>query len=140
PLSTRVRPKADVERIGHLSEAVSQTGSLPASASASECLAAAESLLLEELPRSLSTLSPAVPASLLTFNAAGRVLGKLATGSELQTVLRGVPHNPTTEMDLALWALAQEVQADPTLVQLVRETPPAQLAEDYREGRLPFRL
>ena len=31
---------------------------------------------------------------------------------ELQTVLRGLPHNVTTEMDLELWRLAQRIRAD----------------------------
>jgi len=139
-LSALLRPPAEWRRMRRLSNQVSQLGSLPASASASERLAAVERLLLEELPRMLSIIGPAVPTSLLTFNAAGRVLGKLATTSELQTVLRGVPHNPTTEMNLALWVLAQQVQADLALVRLVRETPAARLAEDYQEVRLPTPL
>src|SRR5689334_9311327 len=32
---------------------------------------------------------------------------------ELQTVLRGLPNNITTEMDMAMWALAQEIRRDP---------------------------
>ncbi len=44
---------------------------------------------------------------LLAYNLAGRLLDDLATPDELQSVLRGLPHNPTTEMDLALWDLAR---------------------------------
>jgi pyruvate,water dikinase len=67
-------------------------------------------------------------------------LGNLATADERRTVLRGLPHNTTTEMDLALWALAQEMREDPILSQLVRETPPKRLARDYRSGTLPPKL
>ena len=52
-------------------------------------------------------------------------------------MLRGLPHNPTTEMDLALWALAREVGADPAAARAVRETPPERLARDYHSGDLP---
>ena len=75
--------------------------------------------------------------ALLTSALAGRVLGDLATESELQVVLRGAPSNPITEMTLALWALAQEISADQKSLRLVQNTPAAQLAEDYRNCILP---
>jgi pyruvate,water dikinase len=59
------------------------------------------------------------------------LLGDLAIEEELRVVLRGLPHNPTTEMDLALWALAEEVRADPDAARTVREMPPEQLAREY---------
>ena len=40
-------------------------------------------------------------------------------------------------MDLVLWSLAQQVRADPIAAQAVSETPPEQLALDYRKGTLP---
>jgi pyruvate,water dikinase len=72
-----------------------------------------------------------------TFTLAGTLLGDLASEDERQIVLRGLPGNPTTEMNLALWALAQTVQADPTTAALVQHTPPAQLSDAYRSGSLP---
>ena len=46
---------------------------------------------------------------------ARRLLGDRATPGELQTVLRGLPHNVTTEMDLELWQLARNaIRADQT--------------------------
>ena len=54
--------------------------------------------------------------------------------------MRALPHNPTTEMDLALWALAKEARADPDTARMLRETPPERLAEDYRGGSLPPKL
>ena len=55
-------------------------------------------------------------------------------------MLRGLPHNPTTEMDLALWALAAEVRADPALARAVSETPSKRLAHDYLANALPPKL
>src|SRR5437764_6524402 len=43
-------------------------------------------------------------------------------------------------MNLALWRLAQQVQANPSTAQLVRDTPAARLAEDYHNGSLPALL
>jgi pyruvate,water dikinase len=40
-------------------------------------------------------------------------------------------------MDLSLWALAKLVRADPVAAKSVRETLPGQLAQDYREEKLP---
>src|SRR3712207_9399360 len=62
-------------------------------------------LMIRRPPR--STLFP------YTTLFRSKLLGNLAADHERQVVLRGLPHNPTTEMDLALWALAQEVQGDP---------------------------
>jgi pyruvate,water dikinase len=42
---------------------------------------------------------------------AGKIV-KVRPG-ELQTVLRGLPNNITTEMDMAMWDLAQEIRRDP---------------------------
>ena len=36
-------------------------------------------------------------------------------------VTRGLPHNVTTEMDLALWATARHIQADPAALADFRE-------------------
>jgi pyruvate,water dikinase len=54
--------------------------------------------------------------------------------------MRALPHNPTTEMDLALWSLASEARADPDSAGALGETPPGRLAEKYRGGSLPPKL
>jgi phosphohistidine swiveling domain-containing protein len=65
--------------------------------------------------------------------------GKLA-GSErgaLQPVLRGLPHNVTTEMDLELWALAASIRAKPESAAVLAESALPELARRYRSGGLP---
>ncbi|WP_434448214.1 PEP/pyruvate-binding domain-containing protein [Lentzea sp. E54] len=54
------------------------------------------------------------PTALIGFVMLGLV-GKVVQTKpgELQTVLRGLPNNITTEMDLAMWHLAQEIRHDP---------------------------
>jgi rifampicin phosphotransferase len=75
-----------------------------------------------------------------TFALAKRLLGDLATVSECQVVLGGSPSNPTTQMNLALWALSEQVRADPGAAHLVQDMPAARLAEAYRRKSLPSSL
>ncbi|WP_307796205.1 PEP/pyruvate-binding domain-containing protein [Amycolatopsis sp. 195334CR] len=62
------------------------------------------------------------------------LLQDIASAEELDAVLGGMPHNVTTEMDLALWRLA--VNARPHR-DLILGTAPAELAAQYRAGELP---
>ena len=107
---------------------------------AAECLSAAERLLLSG-PRDMLPNVPPVFAAGLAANAlAGKLLGGLATEDERRVAMRALPHNPTTEMDLALWELAKEARADPDIARMLDETPPERLAEGYGDGSLPPKL
>lgn len=73
-----------------------------------------------------------VPMLLLT-----RISNK-ATGSN-QLVLemtRGLPHNVTTEMDLALWQTAQTIRADGAASRQMQDNSVDQLAADFMDGKL----
>ena len=107
---------------------------------AAECLAAAERLLLEGPPDLLPSVPPVFATGLAANALAGKLLGGLATDDERRVAMRALPHNPTTEMDLALWELAKEARADPEIARMLGETPPERLAEDYRGGSLPPKL
>ena len=52
---------------------------------------------------------------------------------------RGLPHNVTTEMDLALWETARRFRADPEAAASFEGADPEALAADYLAGRLPER-
>ena len=118
----------------------------------------------EELARQLTTSATATPAERLRFveenllhgsvdllprlvpgvlvgfgllGLAGKVLGPDVRAGELETVLRGLPHNVTTEMDLALWALADRIRADATAAAALRESATDELAKRYLAGGLP---
>jgi rifampicin phosphotransferase len=105
-----------------------------------ERLAALEQLLLDWIPRIFPRIVPAFVCGLFAHNVAGRLLHGLATTDELQSVLRGLPHNPTTEMDLALWNLARLMQADPATARYLHETPLEQQVLDYNTGSMPVLL
>jgi pyruvate,water dikinase len=100
-------------------------------------LATLEQLLPSRVKSVFRTIPPMMISGLGSYALSGRLLKDIATPDEMQIVLRGLPHNPTTEMDLELWALAQRVQTDAVTAQTVCETPPKRLASQYREGTLP---
>jgi rifampicin phosphotransferase len=133
-------PKAAHARLLRYIRTLRSAGTDKGNASASDCLATVEQLFSDALPRLLSGASPIMLGGMQTFALAGNLLGDLATEGERQVVLRGAPYNPTTEMNLALWTLAKQVQADPAMTRLVRDTPPVRLAEGYRNGSLPLPL
>jgi pyruvate,water dikinase len=52
-------------------------------------------------------------------------------------MMRGVPHNVTTEMNLALWQTAQAIRNDASSLARFEATDAAALAADYLKGSLP---
>ena len=91
----------------------------------------------------LFPIVPAVlPVPLVGFamlGVAGKLLGDDAW-NELQPVIRGLPNNVTTEMDLELWRLATAIKDDGESSAALMGSDPAALADDFRAGRLPPRL
>jgi len=79
---------------------------------AAERIAAFERLITDHPARLGPRLIAMVFAGFASFGAASRMLGSRATQDELRSVLRSLPFNPTTEMDLALWDIAQRTKGD----------------------------
>jgi pyruvate,water dikinase len=80
---------------------------------------------------------PTAAAGFGMLGLAHKLLGADAEAGDLAAVLRGLPHNVTTEMDLDLWRLATEIRADASAVPLFAGTPAEKLADRYRRGTLP---
>ncbi|MFC5952443.1 PEP/pyruvate-binding domain-containing protein [Pseudonocardia lutea] len=72
-----------------------------------------EATLAREMPAVAGRAFPVAAAGFVAFGLAAALLRGRTRPGELSTVLRGLPHNVTTEMDLALWRLAERVAADP---------------------------
>jgi pyruvate,water dikinase len=89
------------------------------------------------LKSSMRTMLPPLYASMLAKAAAVGLLAGVATASEVDETLRGMPHNVTTEMDLALWRLASTAGERDDVRELLLHTPPAELAARYLDGELP---
>ncbi|MEV4748639.1 PEP/pyruvate-binding domain-containing protein [Streptosporangium sp. NPDC049248] len=114
-------------------------GRLPAprGATPAERLDHVERMLGGQIFPLLPAIAPAAAAGFAMLGLAALVLGDRARPGELETVLRGLPHNVTTEMDLALWRLAARVREDGEAVSLLLGTPAAELAERFHAGTLP---
>ncbi len=80
---------------------------------------------------------PAAAAGFAFAGLAGKLLGDEVNADELQTVMRSLPDNVTTEMDLALWSLAQEIRADRDAAAAFGGASTDQLAGRYHAGTLP---
>ncbi|MGQ1840104.1 PEP-utilizing enzyme [Kocuria turfanensis] len=77
---------------------------------------------------------PPLWAALLAQGAAGRLLRGLLRPGELNATLRGMPHNVTTRMDLALWSVAESARPHRGLL---LSTAPEELAARFLRGELP---
>lgn len=109
----------------------------PDATTPAERLDLVEHTLLHHVVPLAPTILPVPAAGFAMLGVAGRLLGPDARPGDLQTVLRGLPHNVTTEMDLALWGLVTRVRADPAAATLLATSDPEPLADRYRDASLP---
>jgi pyruvate,water dikinase len=109
---------------------------LPANATASQRLD-----FVEQRLGSLFLLMPRTFAyavgGLLMLRVSRQLLGDAAEPGELQEVLRGLPHNVTTEMDLELWGLTEKIRSDQPSHGAFTESSVPDLLQRYRERKLP---
>jgi phosphohistidine swiveling domain-containing protein len=132
-----LNPTAARRRLRRLERRLRALGTVPPDATAEEGLDAFERLFLEETAPVILSSIPLVMLVLGLSALLGKLLGNMATDDERQAVLRSLPYNPTTEMDLALWNVAQRVRGDREVQALLQEISPEQLAARYREDTLP---
>src|SRR5438445_116804 len=102
-----------------------------------ERLDAYQDLILKFPPKFFPRMVGLVIPGVLSYALANRLLGTHARPGELQTVLRGLPHNPTTEMDLGLWRIARAAREDPASRDALVARSPAELSAQYRARALP---
>ncbi|GAA0602661.1 phosphoenolpyruvate synthase [Kutzneria viridogrisea] len=129
-----LRPEAArrrVTRIGsHLQEAIALRGN----PSSRERLDHVQRFLSTSLVPMLPSLLPVAGAGFVMLALVGKLLGDKLEPGQLEAVLRGLPHNVTTEMDLELWALATRIREHGELFDTLS---PAELSERYQAGELP---
>ncbi|MFI7614880.1 PEP/pyruvate-binding domain-containing protein [Nonomuraea terrae] len=128
-LTALVSPRRALASVARIGADVDRRLRVPGSATPAQRLDHAERVLAGTFPRIISIM-PTVITGYALFALASRLSG--VPVNEMGDVLRGVPHNPTTEMDLALWELSTRIEPEP-----FRELSVAELARRYREGRLP---
>ena len=80
----------------------------------------------------------AVVSGQVAFQGLRRLVGGLPDGDHLALeVMRGLPYNVTTEMDLALWHTAQAIQQDGEGQAYFEAHPAQELAAAYQAGEMP---
>ncbi|TWG08559.1 PEP/pyruvate-binding domain-containing protein [Saccharopolyspora dendranthemae] len=132
-LRTLVDPDATRERAFRATEQLKHQARAPEFANSEQRLRFAE-----EVQRGFMTATEVIwPLffGILLGQMPKSLLKGVATTAELDTVLGGLPHNVTTEMDLALWRLTAALDEDAR--ELLRSTPAEELTERYRAGELP---
>ena len=109
---------------------------------AAQGLAARVALLEQALASVPRTVMPLLMPGMGAGLGSLRLLYWLAAdlpdgGRRVLEMTRGLPHNVTTEMDLALWEVARAIRTDPRAVALFGTLDADALARDSIAGRLP---
>jgi pyruvate,water dikinase len=90
------------------------------------------------MPRFLPMMAPSMGAlGLLTRLAGSSDAGDHGISPLVLEITRGLPHNVTTEMDLALWETAKAVRSDAASCDRFQSASPAGLARAYTDRSLP---
>ncbi len=111
-LRALLRPEAALRRVEQFGDRFRAALAVPPGATAVQRLDHVERILGQELFPVVPAVLPLAALGFGMLAAAGRLLGPAAGPGSLQPVLRGLPNNVTTEMDLALWQLAAAIRAD----------------------------
>jgi len=125
--------RAHVARFGRHVEAFTV---VPAGATSAGRLDHVQRVLAEAFPI-MPRVVPVAAGGLLALAVAQKLAGADLDMTTSHDVLRSLPHNSTTEMDLELWALATRVRADVIAAAALRETAPSELAAGYARATLP---
>ncbi|WP_232666099.1 PEP/pyruvate-binding domain-containing protein [Pseudonocardia sp. TRM90224] len=122
------RPATARDRVDRIGERMrAHTAPPPGNATARERLDHAERVLSTTFPV-LPRVVPVAGAGFLMLGLAQKLAGKALDAGSMHEVLRSLPHNSTTEMDLELWAAATRIGADAESAAALRDTPAAELA------------
>ncbi|MET1155780.1 PEP/pyruvate-binding domain-containing protein [Arthrobacter sp.] len=136
-LRAMANPAAAMERAMESRNEFERMLVLQEPASSAQRLDFVERVLAKDVTSVLIRELPPPAAGYIWLGLARLVLGRLAQPGDLQTALRGLPHNVTTEMDLNLWRTASVIREDPQSVRTLTEEEPQLLARRYLEGALP---
>ena len=138
------RPEAALRRADRFGERFRAALVVPAGSTPAQRLDHVERILGHELFPVVPNILPLPALGFALLAAAGRLLGRGAGPGALQPVLRGLPNNVTTEMDLALWQLAAAIRADAAAARgqfdarsVRRRSAVPELARRYRARELP---
>jgi len=88
----------------------------------------------ELMRHGMQAMLPPLYGGIVAREIARGLLSGVAEPGEIDRTQRGMPYNPTTEMDLALWRVAERARPHRDSLLLAS---PSELAEQWRDGTLP---
>ncbi|RSM89596.1 phosphoenolpyruvate synthase [Kibdelosporangium aridum] len=119
-----------VERVG---DEIRRRIALPSTATAAERLDHVQEVLLRHVFPVAPRVLPSAAAGFLMLGLASRIVGR---PGEVQAVLRGLPNNITTEMDLELWNLITRIRQSDA-AEVFRTESAEELGKRFQAGTLP---
>ena len=132
-----LRPETELRRAEAYGKRLEAELVLAEPASAVQRLDYTEQITNRTIDGLIRATLPGPSVGYIMLAVARRLLRGIAPPRELEAVLRGLPHNVTTEMDLELWRLAEGIGADPLSRDIFLAQDPGRLAAAYRAGSLP---
>ena len=131
------RPEAALRRTERFGERFRDALTVPADATPGQRLDHVERILGRELFPVAPNILPLPALGFALLAAAGKLSGPAAGPGPVQQVLRGLPNNVTTQMDLALWRLASAIRADAGSAAVFDSVAVPELVRRYRAHELP---
>ena len=135
-----ISPPATRRRLAELGSDLVRRATPPTGLTSAERLEFVITMLGETVIPVMPQVMPAAITGFAMLGLASKLLGDDASSDDLQNVLRSLPHNVTTEMDLALWQVATVIRRNASEADLIRTTPAQELAAQYTAGTLPSRV
>ncbi len=132
-----VRPAAARRRVDLVGRRLSARLTVPAGVTSAQRLDHAQRLLNTAVIPIMPAVIPVAGVGFLALALAGKLARDNVEPGEWDEVLRGLPHNVTTEMDLELWALATRIRADAAAAAALKGANPAELAHRFTRRDLP---
>jgi pyruvate,water dikinase len=132
-----IYPPAARRRVDRVGRRLRAKLTMPAGSSGARRLEHVQHLLATSIIPIMPRVTPVAATGFLAQALAGKLAGADLEPDEKHEVLRALPHNVTTEMDLELWALATRLRADPAAVAALRGLAPEVLAGRFASRELP---
>lgn len=136
-IRSALRPAAELRRAKSYGRGLEAELRLPEPASSAQRLEFTEQILGRTIDGLIRATLPGPSAGYILLAVARRLLRGIVPPRELEAVLRGLPHNVTTEMDLELWKLAVSIGDDPVSRGEFLAKRPEELSAEYLAGTLP---
>jgi pyruvate,water dikinase len=136
-LRALLRPAAAHRHADRIGAELDQLLAVRTNATAAERLDFVQQILLNRCIPLLPRILPSAVTGFAMLALAGVLLDQDAEAADLETVLRGAPHNVTTEMDLELWSLARAIGSDHHSRAAFAGATAEALADQFRAGTLP---